>query len=420
MVRSEFFRSEQVLSWLGQFDLTDQDNVVALLRAMRLVSADEFSAGLRSRLIQSAAETEGAVALYTERELPKDATGVLPLFDQPYNRPRRAKAGRALAIDGTVEVGSEGLVAQLITELSRENADKFLNHPGPSELRFNSKKTRPPIRKFILVTDVIGSGNRAWQYLEAAWRVWTIKSLCSMGPHHGISFEVVTYASTTEGQKLVESHPVRPVIRKIVFCPTIDGAFNKNRATEIKRLCIQYDPYKRATGALGFRDTCALIAFAHGVPNNCPRIFWAEAKTWHALFPQRVSAATRSTFGSTMNADVVNDRLLAMRQRRLNEGYDWSKAPHGALERYLLLAALAHPPRRPAIIARKTMLTLLEVELLLEEAIEHKWVDSDYRVTDAGRAQLSIAKASSAKLPIPKRENLYYPTSLRAPSNLSS
>ena len=420
MVKRVFIRSKQVIAWLGQFAPADEAHAITLLKAIKLISADEFVAGIRSRILEAADETDGAVALYSEREVDQTSGTADPLFNQPDTPPRRAVGARALALAGDNDIASEGLVAQLITELTRANPEKFLNHPGPDLLRERAsvrkrKNAHRPVRKFILVTDIIGSGNRAWQYLDAAWRVRTIKSLWSMKRHKGIAFEVVAYAVTTDGQQLVESHPTKPHVRAAIPCPTIETSVKSKLIDEIKELCRLYDPQRKAHGALGYRNTGALIAFAHGMPNNCPRILWSGTASWSALFPKRVTADMRETFGREVDAEAVNERLMAMRQRRLAEGVDWSRAPRGALERYLVLAALAHPPRTSEAVARKTGLTLLEVEKFLEEAVEFDWIDKAYRLTDSGHSQLSTAKASSTQVLISERSNLYYPSSLRAP-----
>ena len=279
MSKGVFVRSEQTLAWLGQFAPDDQANAMALAKAMRLVSADEFTAGLRVRILQSASETDGAVALFAEREMLKAGDTLIPLFEQPADRPRRAVGAKALAVRGDTDIGSEGLVAQLITDFSRADGVKYFNHPGPDLLRANPTgaggKPTLPVRKVILVTDLIGSGNRAWEHLEAAWRVWTVKSLWSMGPERGISFEVIAYASTEAGQHVVESHPTLPFVRSVIPCPTIDTEISPELVEDVKALCRRYDPYGKVRDALGYRDTGALIAFAHSAPNNCPRVVWA-------------------------------------------------------------------------------------------------------------------------------------------------
>lgn len=411
-----------MLAWLGQFDPNDQAIAFAMLRAMRLVSGDEFTKGMRTRLLEAAEGVEGAVALYAEREvLPKSKkVPPDPLFVQPEDRPRRAVGKKALIVLPDEDVGSEGLIAQLITELTRQYPEKFVNHPGPNLLRAPEKakgKKRTPaaplIRKFVLVTDLIGSGNQASRYLEAAWRVDTIKGLCSM--RAGLSFDVVAFATTVTGADQVKSHAVQPVLRTVCECPTIDTEFQSAEANQIKDLCRRCNPIG-AQWALGFENTGALLAFAHGAPNNTPAVLWANnASSWAALFPQRVTAGSREVFGSAIDADAVSDRLASMRQKRLTPGVDWSKAPPGALEQYLVLAALSNPPRNVATVARRSGLTLLEVEKYIAEARKYQWTDKELRLTDSGQAQLAAAKHARERISVPEPSPMYYPSSLRAP-----
>lgn len=432
----EFIRSNAVVAWLGQFDVKDQATVTAMLGAMRRVSSDDFARHIRARVFEAADETDGALALYAERTVPPTNNKLPPdpLFSQSATRPRRATGARAMAVDPNDEVGSEGIVAQLITELNRENPEKFLNHPGPDRLRvtqdaLDAKKSSRrkavvpalPVRKFILLTDIIGSGNRGWRYLEAAWRVATIKSLWSTRQAKGVSFEVIAYASTTPGFERVSSHAMRPTIRTVCECPTIEGSLSTAMAAKIKNLCVQYDPAHRRRGALGYEDTGALIAFAHGMPNNCPRVFWAASENWAPLFPARVTAASRAEFASELNASEVEARLLAMRQKRLADGVNFAIAPPGALERYLVLASLSHPPRTVEVVARRTGLTQIVVEDVLKEALTYGWIESTFCLTDVGHAELSAAKGQrKVDAAVPSAVPLYYPSSLRAPRNSSS
>lgn len=433
---NDFIRSVPVATWLAQFDIKDQATAVTMLSFMRRVSSDDFVRDIRARVLQAAEETDGALALYAERAVPPADKKLPPepLFSQPVARPRRATGARGMTVDPNDEVGSEGIVAQLITELNREDPQKFLNHPGPDRLRVVEASGGPkkkgsgrtalpqlPVRKFVLLTDIIGSGNRGWRYLEAAWRVATIKSLWSTRQAKGISFEVIAYAATAPGFELVSSHATGPTIRTVCECPTIDGSLSPAIAEKVKSLCFRYDPLGKRWGALGFEDTGALIAFAHGIPNNSPRVFWAGTESWAPLFPARVTAASRANFSSELSASEVEARLLAMRQKRLAEAIDFELAPPGALERYLVLASLSRPPRKVEVVARRTGLTQIAVEDVLKEALAYGWIDSTYCLTDAGHAELSAAKRQRPMNVAPPLDvPLYYPSSLRAPRNSSS
>ena len=413
---SKFISAKTTRTWLSQFDVADQHVVVSMLRAMRLVSRDEFAEGVRERLLEVSAQADGRIGLYVEREVPPKGSPPEPLFEQPMERPRRAFGPGPLPVEPDPEkpgdVGSEGLVAQLVSELCREFSDRFVSHPGPDRLRARKK----PIRKLVLVTDLIGTGNRAFRYLDAMWSVFSFKSWWSGRGSNGMAFDVVAYAATDAGRHLVESHRLAPVVRIVAACPTIAETLPDEIAFAAKEVCIRYNPAPRSADALGYEGTGALIAFAHGAPNNCPRILHASTESWVPLFAKRVTAASRSTFAGPLGQEDILERLKAMRHRRLLSGAEWARTPQGVLETYLLLAALSHPPRTVDVVARRTGLTQLETEKILERAIRNSWVDSSNRLTEPGQAQLRAAKASRRAAPgVGNSPGLYYPSSLRAP-----
>jgi DNA-binding PadR family transcriptional regulator len=87
----------------------------------------------------------------------------------------------------------------------------------------------------------------------------------------------------------------------------------------------------------------------------------------------------------------------------------------------LVLAALSRPPRESEALSRKTGLTVLEVDLVLKSALKHGWVDSRYRLTDSGHAELARArKRPKASPPLAEAVPFYYPKALRAPRGASS
>lgn len=411
-----FIDSAPTQAWLSQFDPDSQRVMVTMLKAMRLVTRDNFADSLRARLLEAAHEASGRIGLYVEREIPPKSAPAAPLFSQPLERPRRATGPGPRPIEPDEkqpgDVGSEGIVAQLVSELCREMPQSFVSHPGPDQIRLQKN----PVRKFILVTDLIGSGQRAERYLDAAWGVFSVKSWWSSRHTKGLSFEVVAYAATETGLERVQRHRLNPQVRLVAHCPTIDTAFNDEDSNAIKRVCVQYNP--RATGSdpLGYQGTGALIAFAHGAPNNCPRILHASSNAWAPLFARRVTAQTRSEFSEELDAEQVQQQLLGMRHKRLSDGYVWARAPRGTMETYLVLAALSHRPRRVDVVARRTGLTLIEVEAVIRKAATNGWIDKEYRLTDAGQAHLRAAKKKRRVAPISRdTAKSYYPSTLRVP-----
>lgn len=413
-----FIESKPTQAWLSQFDPGSQRVMIKMLKAMRLVTRDMFADALRVRLLQAAKGTSGRLGLYVEREMPPKNGAAAPLFSQSTTLPRRATGVGPHPIEPDEkqpgDVGSEGIVAQLVSELCREMPEKFVSHPGPDLIRSHQN----PVRKFILVTDLIGSGQRAERYLDAAWSVFSVKSWWSSRRIKGLSFEVVAYAATEAGLDRVQSHRLLPQVRLVAHCPTIETSFNEEDADAIKRACVQYNPRAAGKNPLGYQGTGALIAFAHGAPNNCPRILHARSNTWAPLFARRVTAQTRAEFNEELDPEQIQQRLIDMRHRRLTEGYVWTQARKGTLETYLVLAALSHRPRRIDVVARRTGLTLLEVETIIRKAETQGWLDEEYRLTDTGQAHLRAAKKKRRVAPSTSNDNaiLYYPSTLRVPA----
>lgn len=416
---ASFIKSAPTQAWLSQFAPQDQTLATDLLRNMMLVSSDQFRERLRGLVLKAVADGDTPVGLYVERELQHRKGIPYRLFKESKGKIKRAFGVGPPPIKPTkaydADVGSEGLVAHIISELCREKRQTLFNHPGPNQIRQHF------IRRFIVVTDYIGSGKRAWTYLEAAWRVRSIRSWWSAKATKGMSFEVIAYAASSIGRKKVESHPSQPHVRIAIVCPTIRTAFG-SRTSEVRELCTKYSPVS-SDEPLGFGSVGALIAFAHGVPNNTPLIFHKKSASWAPLFPARVASATRSGFGiDDDTAEATRARLLAMRQKRLADASWIENAKPYTKTVFMVMAALSQRPRHIEAISRRTGLTIIEVEKALHYALSHGWIDGRNHLTDEGHGQLAHArKEEQSKLTLPDEpEEFYYPMALRAPAGVSS
>jgi len=412
-----FLRAEPTLAWLGQFEPEDQPAAIALLRAMTLVSRDAFADRLCALILQRLEEGGGPVGLYVEREW-KHRHGIpFRLFKESKTKVRRAHGVGPRPVEPTkpydADVGSEGIVAQLVSELCRTHSKRLLNHPGPDAIRKHG------IRRFILITDFIGSGKRAATYLQAAWRVRSVRSWWSARARKGLSFEVLAYAASPRGRSAVERHRSRPAVYVVVGCPTLETSFSD---PTIRQLCVKYSPVPPSVmPPTGFRNGGALIAFAHGIPNNAPPMLYKRSASWAPLFPARVTSTTREHFPAASDPEAVRTHLLAMRQRRLAKAGQVESAKPHAQSLLLVLAALSRPPRESEALSRRTGLTVLEVEAALKSALKHGWVDGRYRLTDSGHSELAQArKAASPKSLLAEAPPFYYPKLLRAPREVSS
>lgn len=414
---SAFLKAEPTLAWLGQFEPEDQPVAVSLLRAMTLVSRDAFAEGLRAQLLIQLAKGNGPIGVYVERELRHRQGVPFRLFKETKTKVRRAFGVGPPPVQPTraydADVGSEGLVAQMVSEICRAHSQQVFNHPGPDAIR------RHRIRRFILVTDFIGSGKRVRTFLQAAWRVRSVRSWWSGRATKGLSFEVVAYAATRTGRAVVERHPSRPEVHVVAACPTLDTEFSNG---DVRKLCVKYSPVPPSVmPPTGYAHGGALIAFAHGVPNNAPLILHKRGVGWAPLFPARITSATRQHFSTAQDAEAVRRHLVEMRQARLAEAGQVASAKPHAQNLLMVLAALSRPPRGAEAISRKTGLTVIEVESAFKAALTSDWIDSQYRLTDIGHAQLQQARKGPPYAPLPiEAPPFYYPSSLRAPQGLFS
>jgi hypothetical protein len=421
----------QAQAWLKQFSMGDRPLAKKLLEAFTFVSRDDFIGHMRTMLICEADNIDGKVALYAERELRHRFGIPHRLFKETRRVTRRAcgAAGPA-AVKPTKSydpsVGSEGIVAQMISELCREHPKKFLNHPGPDQIR------RERARAFWVVTDLIGSGDRAWRYLEAAWLVKSVRSWWS---GRLMKFSVMAYSATETGERRVASHHCHPKIHIVLPCPTIDTMFSTKVAEEMKRLCTTYDPTEGEPGhapwvwsgpSLGYGNEGALIVFAHGAPNNTPLMFYKaprdKKKNWTPLFPARVSAGvSKDAFGIDLTADKINARLNNLGQHSLARSVAVLMSDIPTAHIFLVLGALSRPPRlNDRVLASRTGLPMHELTKLLRMMTSYGWIDSQRRLTDQGAGQLAHARKqlhlSKHALPVGRREQEpYYPSLLRQP-----
>jgi hypothetical protein len=416
-----FHRSQLAQDFLRQFEAADQALAAQLVGHLRLVSQEELAASLRALILERARAGEGPIGLYAEREIRRTAGRPHRLFEQPLRGIRRAVGNGPLAVSPIrrydQDVGSEGPIAQVISQLVRQHRTLFLSHPGPDQIR--AKR----VRRFFVVTDLVGSGDRAWKYVESAWRVRSVRSWWSLGY---LKFEVIAFSATEQGIARVESHNARPEVHYQLPCPTIHSTFNEDVAAAVSELCVNYDPVARSpVDSLGHQGTGALLVFANGAPNNVPRMLYAvgaRARRWVPLFPRRVAADVPGEhFGPRYTPEEIERRLTQMRQCVLASSPALHRAPLSTQQYLLVLAALMRAPRTVESIARRSGLTLMEVRKLGAQLRLLQWITEEWRPTDAGMRQLEHARNLARQLhrrvrtAQPKEKPEYYPQSLRAP-----
>ena len=134
---SRFSESDIAERWLDRFSGTDREIATSVIDEVLLVSNGELTSGI-TRLfekIQAEHGGQGPLAFYAEREVEWDKNQVLPIFPGARNGRAVGKGPQPIPFDpNRPEVGSEGLIANLITSYCRQHGRQMLNHPGPDLL----------------------------------------------------------------------------------------------------------------------------------------------------------------------------------------------------------------------------------------------------------------------------------------------
>lgn len=359
---------------------------------------------------------EGGVplAVFNETERPKRN-------GKPHRLFKETKIGKTMRAEDKVgpalvprqrhlgeQVGSEGILANILTQFQKLHSRDVILSPGAQIMRERR------VRRFVLVTDFIGSGDRIITFLNAAWRVKSIRSWWSRRALAGLSFDVLAYSGTEEGIERVRSHPCQPNVNVSLVCPTIRSVLPPSKADEIETFCIRNTPKRFVREALGYGEVGALIGFAHSMPNNAPAILWKKFNRKQPLFPSRVTTAVGSPFSSAIGSAAERARLGTA------IGLPSTGEPIQPITiEAIVLAALRRGSKLPDAISGRLGLELVEVAKALAKLKQLKWIDSHNQFTERGRMVLDrLAKSSSSK-PLPKSRNEYYfPQSLRVPRDV--
>jgi hypothetical protein len=398
-------------SWLSTFETADQALARQLADSIRFVSDTELKDGLWKELLQVVAQNDYYVAVFTEREQKRPGGRIERLYKESAKAPKTAYGAGPRPVDPKLaydpKVGSEGIIAQLLSQFCKEHP-KALFHPSIA------KCIKMKVRRFILVTDIIGSGDRATDWLKAAWRTATLRSWHSYGL---LSFEIVAFTATILGEEVTSRHPSKPTVRYCLACPTIASSFASKEAMRVRSLCLRYDPLgEDPIKSLGHGGTEALIAFSHSIPNNVPRLLIRGA---HPLFRQQI---TRDRFEETGNdAELDVQRLERLKQIRLAEAIRKRTYRENARRTVLFLAASSRGPRTPTTLSRRTGLALEDIRHMQAVSQKAGWTDLAGRLTDSGHRELDHARRFANERPqrrLPGSDSPYYPQALRAPLNL--
>lgn len=307
----------------------------------------------------------------------------------------------------TQDIGSEALTAWIANTLCRRNGSRFLLQPTAENVRSSQ------VRNFVVLTDFIGSGDRARKILDAMWNVASIRSWYS---GKFVRLWVLAYSGTEQGIANVRSHRFAPHVHVVTDCPTIYNSFDEDLG-DMLALCEAYGAH--SDKPLGYQDTAALLVFEHGAPNNMPAIFVSEksrgAKRWAALFPKRV---TEYYWGSSDGdvAPLTIKALEALGVPEIQGAPSFQRASNTLKLAVIILLAFSRKKRRVADLRRLLPLSLDTLLLAIGRAVKRDWITAQGALTLAGRKQIRMLRRQGAKFFVaPDPFAPYHPEQLKAP-----
>lgn len=385
-----------------------------MLDTMLLLNEEQVSAAIRSALDKIAAgprHRNKRVALYAEREFQELAifeSELLPDRDGKMRWRAVGEVGKPAVkpIRGRARVGSEGLIAFLVSQQKDAWPKVFMNHPGPNRLRGKSQ----PAGEIVIVTDFIGSGGRICSMLDKFWAVPTIKSWVS---RKLIRFRVVTAATTSSGMTTVKSHRLRPDVYSEWIAPAVDWTFTSSWYFEWRRLVAGYGPaIGRGGGRFGYGDEAALVAFSYRIPNNTPAFIHHSEGGWRALYDGPAPPPLYPLFGVRPISQIIEQ---AAAENSIALPASLTEDERKTVVVLSLMRGRWHRGSETALAARSGM-AISPMMAILREALDKGLITNNGRLTDQGYALLDAGGVPERASPkIATNQEPYYPEALRIP-----
>ncbi len=396
--------------WVRQFDVTDRELAQRLLSGLTLVSHSVFDRSIDRLIRLKASEIPGPIALYAAREISNRRKG-FSLRGDKAKRQTKTKRATIDAVGRGPDVGSEARVASTIRSIAKSEPTKFLNHPTIEVMR------EARCRAVFVVDDIVGSGKRTRDFIDA---LWVDRSLRSWWSLKRIRFVAIAYTGSNIGIRHVlraRCHPSYLVDRG---CPTFHNLpWTPKLVGDIISLCDRYGRYtSKPNFALGYRHTMAALVFEHGAPNNVPAILWApetRKAPWKPLFPSRtVLPEEKSAFPPEVIRRDPITVLIDVGQARLAQAR--ISKPNEIDETTLTVLAFAQKGvRSTEALSFATGLSQEACADVLDKCVRWGLLTPTHRLTPTGVSELHGARRVGRLGPTvaEKGDEDYYPRSLR-------
>jgi len=382
--------------------MADRPLAEQLIESLLLLPASRFRHELIDLVDHFRDSHVGRIALYAARKA-----------STPYFKDKRLSPQQ---VEPSTEVGSEGQIAQIITNLNRLDK-RFLTHPPISVLR------RFRCQEIILLDDVVSSGQRIEEFLSEFIVVDTIRSWRSFG---WLTFHVVAYAISRSGEERIKnffsnrrSHPHCKGVEfhYVQRIPSFPRPWTEQQEKDLRELCRVYGQRGgiKPADREGHQRSMSTIVFEHGCPNNAPGILWTKTKKWKPLFPDRaIPPSLLGLFNEEQSQGVLAtpfEQLIRADTSQIRRAV----GKRGA-DFLLVLSAVAKKLRNANDVADATGLSTRTVDQMIGLARDSGLIDSANVLTPMGRSELRYAQdlGNLPEEPPALRDDPYFPTSLRA------
>jgi hypothetical protein len=427
-----------IQNWIAQFDEPDRVLAAELIRSLTVVSTTEVQVTLFSLLDGLRNRFQGPVACFAVRPVPhgkyfsdskRDYRSKRP---KPYysraSRPRKArKAGdgsEAVVAEAVIAktgdgseaviaktgVGSEAVLAKIITNYTRGRSDS-LDHPSPQEMALKK------VRHLIMVDDIVGSGQRAWDFIRAVRRHRTIKSWISTGLIH---LHYVAYAASDAGEQTINRFRRPPVTLHFSMRPTHGRhlwtePMYKDMVELCRRYALRTENEWMIDKSIGYGAEFATMVFEYSCPNNTPALLWHSCPNWDPLFPERsvdplLPLDERNGRKTLQLPSNWNAPAFPRAAGRLDLKYATSS---NAIK---LLIGVSKGLRRIERLAEFIGINLLACKQLAMRSIQDGFLTDAMYLTASGRSEVRYVRTTPIHpdwTPALERDRLYFPQSLR-------
>ena len=262
--------SYEIQNWLKQFNSSDINLIIEILKQLRIISIDELRKFIKTKLLDLSKQKTN-IAIYPIRKFSQENSKFWVEESGNFKVSNRSPQGN----------GSEDLIISIINDLCKSKDSFLIESPD-----LNILKTEK-IKHIVFVVDNSISGCQVKEFINSFFDNKTIKSYWSLGY---FKLTILSLYLTNQAKDEIINNSFIANKRKYISFDYILGDNSWNDLESIENVLNNYKliPSKYR---LGYDNSASSVIFEHSVPNNIFGIFYCKVnkknKKWVPLFPDR-------------------------------------------------------------------------------------------------------------------------------------